>query len=168
MDIESINKYVKFDTDLDLYDLTTPSFLYRTNDEVNLREYVVRKEDEMRIDLIFQSMYNLEPNEVGNFLNNIDIILYINNIDNPLNIREGLTLLYPLFDDFSKFRYELSQLEEEKLSIKEKLVVPNKTTKKDKDREKFKANNYLLPPVVLDTPKPPVRISNGRFSIGGV
>lgn len=166
MDFKSINEYVKFDTDLDLYDLSTPSFIFR--DDLTLNEYVVKSDNEMRIDLIFQDMYKLEPNEVGVYLESIDIILHINNIDNPLNIKSGLTLLYPLLDDLSKFRYELSQLEEEKLSIREKLVVPNKSTRKDKDREKFKSSNYSLPPVVLETPRPPVRISNGRFSVGGL
>ena len=166
MDFKSINEYVKFSSELDLFDLTTPSFLYR--DDVELNEYVVKKEHEMRVDLIFQDIYNLEPNDVGVYLENIDVLLYINNIDNPVNIKSGLTLLYPSMGDYSKFRYELSSLEEEKLSIKEQLLVPNKKTKIDKSRESFKENNYLLPPVVLDKPKAPVRISNGKFSIGGL
>lgn len=166
MNIKSIYEYTKFDSSIDLYDLSTPSFLFRN--DLRLEEYTVKGENEMRIDLILQDMYKLEPNEVGLYLENIDVILYINNIDNPLNIKKGLILLYPSIEDMEKFRYELSQLEEEKLSIKEKLVVPNKSTKKDPNRERFKANNYSLPPVVLDKPKPPVRISNGKFSIGGV
>lgn len=166
MNIKSIYEYTKFDSSINLYDLSTPSFSFRS--DLPLNEYVVRSENEMRIDLILQDMYNLEANEVGIYLENIDIILYLNNIDNPLNIRAGLMLLYPSIEDFSKFRYELSDLEEEKLSVKEKLVVPNKSTKKDKSRERFKASGYSLPPVVLDKPRPPVRISNGKFSIGGI
>jgi hypothetical protein len=49
-----------------------------------------------------------------------------------------------------------------------KLSVPNKSTKKDTNREKYKENNYSLPPVVLSKPREPVRLENGKFSIGGL
>lgn len=165
MDIKSILD-TKFSSDLDLFDLAKPSFIYR--EDVRLNEYTVKSEHEMRIDLMFQDIYNLEPNEVGIYLENIDIICYLNNIDNPLNIKGGLIIRVPSIDDFEKFRVNIDTLEEDKLSIKERLVVPNKTTRKDKDREKFKKSDFSLPPVVLDKPRPPVRISNGQFSIGGI
>jgi len=164
MDIVSINS-AKFDNELDVFNLISPSLFFRT--DVRLSEFEVTIDNEMRIDLIFQSMYDLEPNQVYLF-ENIDIILFINNISNPINIKSGMSLLYPEIEDFSKFRIEPSKIEEEKSSIKEKLVVPNKSTKKDKDREKFKENGFSLPPVVLETPRPPVRINGGRFSIGGL
>jgi hypothetical protein len=164
MDIVSINS-AKFDNELDVFNLISPSLFFRT--DVRLREFEVTIDNEMRIDLIFQSMYDLEPNQVY-LLENIDIILFINNISNPINIKSGMSLLYPEIEDLSKFRIEPSKIEEEKSSIKEKLVVPNKSTKKDKDREKFKENGFSLPPVVLETPRPPVRIEGGRFSIGGL
>lgn len=166
MDIKSINEYTKFDTEIDLYDLSTPSFIYRS--DISLNTYTVKREEEMRIDLIFKNMYGLEPNEVGIYLENIDVILYINNIDNPLNIKSGISILYPAMEDLTKFRYDLNQLEESKYSKKEKIIFPNKSTKKDKNRESFKANKYSLPPVVLDEPRPPVRIKDGRFSVGGL
>lgn len=165
MDIKSIVD-TKFSSDLDLFDLAKPSFIYR--EDVRLNEYTVKSEHEMRVDLMFQDIYNLEPNEVGIYLENIDIICYLNNIDNPLNIKGGLIIRVPSIDDFEKFRVDIDTLEEDKLSIKERLVVPNKTTRKDKDRENFKKSNFSIPPVVLDKPKPPVRISNGQFSIGGI
>lgn len=165
MDIKSIVD-TKFSSDLDLFDLAKPSFIFRS--DVVLNNYVVKTEHEMRIDLMFQDMYNLEANEVGIYLENIDIICYLNNIDNPLNIKGGLVLKIPSIDDFEKFRIDIDTLEEDKLSIKQKLVVPNKTTRKDKDREKFKKSDFSLPPVVMDKPRPPVRISNGKFSVGGI
>jgi len=146
--------------------LTTPSFIYR-EDKIS-GEYKVKREHEMRVDLLFQDIYNLEPNEVGVYLENIDILLYINNIDNPLSIKEGMILKFPNISNFGEFRISLSTLEEDKLSIREQIIVPNKSTRKDKDREKFKSNNYSLPPVVLETPRAPVRISNGKFSVGGI
>lgn len=165
MDIKSILD-TKFSSDLDLFDLTKPSFIFR--EDLALTDYTVKVEHEMRIDLMFQDMYDLEPNEVGVYLENIDVICYINNIDNALNIKGGSILRIPSIDDFEKFRVNIDALEEDKLSIKERLVVPNKTTRKDKDREKFKKSDFSLPPVVMDKPRPPVRISNGKFSIGGI
>jgi hypothetical protein len=166
MDIQSLSsQYLKFDNELEIFNIISPNFFFRN--DIRLNEFEVTIDNEMRIDLIFQSMYDLEPNQVY-LLEDVDIILFINNISNPLNIKSGMVLSYPSLEDIGKFRLEPSKLEEEKVSIKERLVVPNKSTKKDKDREKFKENNYLLPPVVLDTPRPPVRINGGKFSIGGL
>ncbi len=122
----------------------------------------------MRPDLLIRDMYDLSPNEVGLYLGNIDIILFINNIDNPLNIKKGMILSYPSsLEDFDKYRF-VEDPDVPKTSAKDRLVVPNKSTKKDKSREKFKENNFSLPPTILDKPRPPVRIENGRFSIGGL
>ncbi len=166
MNVKCLDKYTRFDPQLDLYDLTTPSFYYI--EEVNMFEFKVQKWHEMRIDLIFKDMYNIEDNAVGVFLEDFDIILYINNIDNAINIKEGLTLMYPSQEDLSKFRRPLSVDDKDKFKVREKLIVPNKSTRKDKTREEFKENDYSLPPVVMESPRAPVRISNGKFSIGGI
>jgi len=166
MDIKIINEFVRFDEDLDLFDLAQPYLVLR--DDVNLAEFEIEEWHEMRVDLLFRDMYDLLPNEVGIYLGNLDIILFINNIDNPLNIKKGMTLLYPTnLDDFDKFRF-VEDPTVAKTSVKERLVVPNKNTKKDKNREKFKENGFSVPPTVLDKPRPPVRIENGQFSIGGL
>ena len=55
-----------------------------------------------------------------------------------------------------------------KSKIKERLSFPNKSTRKDKSREDFIKGGYSLPPVVLETPRPPVSIKDGKFSIGGL
>lgn len=166
MDILSLNTYVKFNSSIDLYNLIDSTLVYR--DDVNYSTIEIEIWHEMRIDLIFQSMYNLEPNEVAIYLENIDIILYINNIDNALNIKKGMILKYPPLEDFSKFRVLDDLNSSTKGDIKDKLVLPNKNTRKDNNREKFKNNNYSLPPVVLNNPKPSVVLSNGQFSIGGL
>jgi len=139
------------------------------NDSDFLRHEVTRDE-EMRIDLIFQNIYELEPNSVGLYLEDIDVLLAINNIDNPLNIRKGMIIYYPYdLGNFSSFRINKSQNSEiVKTGVAKKLAVPNKSTRKDKSRGSYVQNGYSLPPVVQETPKPPVRIENGRFSIGGL
>jgi hypothetical protein len=166
MDIKSLNSYIRFNSDLDLFDLLEPVF--RFDNTVRLREITVESWHEMRIDLLFQSMYNLEPNEVGIYLENIDVILYINNIDNALNIKSGMNIRYPSLDEIDNFRYREDNLSRSRTSAKERLIVPNKTTRKDPTREKFKEEGYSLPPVVLDVPRSPVRIEGGQFSIGGL
>lgn len=169
MNIKSINEFVRFDSDMDLYDLISPSLIYLNDSEVSYRTFDVEEHHEMRIDLVFRDMYNLEPNEVGLYLENIDIICSINNIDNPLNIKRGMSLKYPKLEDLDGFRFSGDRDDfKNKEDVKSRLVVPNKSTKKDKDRQKFKDNRFSLPPVVLEKPRSPVRIKNGRFSVGGL
>lgn len=165
MDFKSLIDINKNFTE-EFYDLSTPNLIYRT--DVSFSEYTVEQGDDMRIDLIFKKMYALEPNEVDTVIQNIDIILFINNIDNPLDIMKGQILIYPSLKDFDKFRRDEEQLEESRVSIKEKLTVPNKSTKKDSNRLKYIEQDYSLPPVVLRNPKQPVRLDGNKMSIGGL
>lgn len=167
MNITSLNNLVTNEEQDGLFDLFDNFILYRT--DVSMSEYVVKKFEEMRIDVIFQSMYGFEPNEVDLYLSDIDIILVINGIDNPLNIKEGMVLKYPsLVEDFEKFRYTEDKLNSSRRNVLPRLVVPNVSTKKDKDRENYKKSGYSLPPVVLETPKAPVRVDNGQIKMGGL
>lgn len=172
MDIISINEFIRFDEDLDLYNLFNPTLIYLDDVpgiDVTYRDFLVEEYHEMRVDLLFRDMYELEPNVVGDYIGNIDIICFINDIDNPLNIKRGMTLRYPNIEDFSKFRFREDQDNFNKKSdVRSKLVVPNKSTRKDKNREKFKEGEFSLPPVVSNNPRPPVRIEGGRFSVGGL
>lgn len=172
MNIKSINEFVKFDDRIGLYDLFEPIFETRLSliGDIQYDEYIVAKYQDMRIDIIFRDMYGLEGDVDGDYLSDIDVILFINNIDNALNIKEGMSLKYPIRQsDLVKFRVSEDQRDVfNKNKITEKLVVPNKTTRKDNTRENFKSNGYSLPPVVLETPRSPVRVENGRFTIGGL
>jgi len=165
MDFKSIAD-IKKESPNGLFDLSTPNLTYRS--DVNLNSYTVDQGDIMRIDIIFQKIYGLEANEVGMSLENIDIILFINGIDNPLNIIKGQVILYPSLDDMEKFRKTEEQIDQSRLSIKEKLIVPNKSTKKDKNRLRYIEQDYSLPPVVLRTPKAPIRLDGSRMSVGGL
>lgn len=167
MDIFSITNKIKTNRDQDgLFDLFDSYILYRP--DFPLFQYEVQEWDEMRIDLIFQNIYNLEPNEVGYYLGSIDVILFINFIDNPLNIKKGMIIKYPEFTNIEAYRYNEDSHSATKRKTKPLLAVPNVSTKKDSDREKYKKSNYSLPPVALENPKPPVRIEDGMFKVGGL
>ena len=166
MDIFSLFNTVKFNTTDNIYNLFEPTILFRDD---STQEYTVTDTDEMRIDLIFQNMYNITPNSIYEMLEHIDIILRLNNIDNPLNIKEGMVLKYPTMGQFEFYRYSEVLEDTNNETIKQLGVQnnPNKTTRVDPNRQNYIENDYSLSPVVLDTPREPVRIVDGRFSIGG-
>ena len=103
-------------------------------------------------------------------LSDTDVILYINGIDNPLNIVEGMIIKYPQFEMLDSFRIFISSDVKVGKKIRDMLAVaaPNKGTRKDSSRQKFVENNYLLPPVVLDKTRDPVRTEDGKILIGGM
>ena len=168
MDIKSLYKYIKKSQTTGFYDLFTPTFI--SNPNIQLNQYIVTKDDEMRIDLVFANMYSIENSDLESYLEDIDVILYINNIDNPLNIKEGMVLDYPIIGELDDYRY-LPPTTLSNNSITKQLGTPNtpnKTTRRDESRQNYIENDYSLSPVVLDTPREPVRIIDGRFSIGGL
>ena len=167
MDIFSLFNTVKFNTTDNVYNLFEPTILFRDD---STQEYTVTDADEMRIDLIFQNMYNITPNSIYEMLEHIDIILRLNNIDNPLNIKEGMVLKYPTMGRFEFYRYSEVLEDTNNETIKQLGVQnnPNKTTRVDPNRQNYIENDFSLSPVVLDTPREPVRIVDGRFSIGGL
>jgi hypothetical protein len=169
MDIISLSEYLTFDKNQNnLVNLFKPTLINPTIDN-ELGTYVVGRDDEMRIDLIFKNIYELESNEVGVYLGNIDVLLTLNNIDNPLNIKEGTVIKYPQLGQFDLFRLVIDENQSKiKNAVGQKLAVPNKTTRKDKARGSYLASDYSLPPVVLEAPREPVRIEDDVFSIGGL
>jgi hypothetical protein len=168
MDIISLSEYLTFNKKMGLVNLFKPTIINPSIDG-ELGTYIVGRDDEMRIDLVFKNIYELEYNEVGVYLGNIDVLLALNNIDNPLNIKEGTIIKYPQLGQFELFRLRIDENQAKiKNSVGKKLSVPNKSTRKDKSREDYLASDYSLPPVVLEAPKEPVRIEDNIFSIGGL
>lgn len=158
MNIKSLET-LKYDSNTDLFDMFIPQFL---NTGAELNTYVVQIYEEMRIDSVMMSMYN---NDV-NVLSDIDVILFINGIDNPLNIQVGDILYYPPIENLSSYRnvYDSKQ----STDVKKILATPNKTTKTDNNRTSYVENGYTLPPVVMEQPKEPVRVENNKIVIGGL
>lgn len=167
MDIKSLSsEYSKIDDISGLFDLIQPSLYWRT--DIPLSSYTTTQEDEMRIDTIFRKIYNLEENDNITVYENIDIILFINNIDNPLNIKKDMTILYPSLEDLIEFRLTPKMRNEDSFTLRDRLIVPNKNTQLDKDRRKFVENNFSIPPVVLESPRSPVTMDDRFIVIGGL
>jgi len=119
----------------------------------------------MRMDLVMLSMYDNDMSAIGH----MDVILYINDIDNPINIVEGMVLIYPPdIGQLDTYRVTLSETSDTGRNVRRQLAVPNKSSKKDPARKKFIENDYLLPPVVLESARKPVRLENGKIIIGGI
>lgn len=161
MDIKFFS-LIKKDTNSKFWNLFRPVF-GKYNSTIPLSSYKVEKWEEMRIDLVMMNMYD----DVYQ-LQNIDVLLFINNISNPLNIKEGDVLVYPVNpNDFDSYRIQLEDGSKIGKRVRDLLSIPNKTTRKDNNRKKF-LENSALPPVVNDVARPPVRLEDGKIKIGGL
>ena len=109
----------------------------------------------MRIDLVSDSIFNT--------LEYADVLLNINNIDNPLNIKEGSIIYYSDTNVMDALR--VSQPTNDTL-VTTKLSNTNKATRVDKNRKDYIEKNYSLSPNILDTPTDQVKISGENLIIG--
>jgi len=170
MDIKSLNEQIRSSgkNPGSLFNLFRPTIKYGGGDEIQFGTYVVQEGDEMRIDLVMQNMYELSPTDIGIYLENVDVILTLNNIDNPLNIVKGMVLRYPELGSFDSFRIQNDEeSKNKKKSLAQKLGKPNKKTKVDPKRKKY-LEDVVLPPTVNPKPKAAVRVEGSSFKIGGL
>lgn len=155
-DLNSLKKIKqKRDKDLgqtEFYDLTETTFKSRLDIQYNI--YYVQKEEEMRPDLICYNIYKSTDY--------IDILLNVNEIDNPLNIKAGDIIKYPSSKDIELLRVR----SESKETIKT-LINKNKSTRKDENRTKYIEENFTLPPTILPNPIEPVVQEGNNIVIGG-
>jgi len=153
MKITDIDKLKRSTDNQNLFDLTTATFKFSWVD-AKYTQYKVKKGEEMRIDLICNSIY-------GN-VDNIDILLNVNNISNPLNIKEGSTILYPDISQLENLRpREVSTEDKQKL-----LSNKDKATKVDPSRQAYVEQNYNLPPTVMDMPTEQIKVASGNVTVG--
>lgn len=148
-----------------LIDFFTPLIKGETKLKNNksLLQYEVSKEQDMRIDLIVLDMYE---NDYDRLLD-IDVILRINEINNPLNVYPGMILYFPAPEDLEQYR--ITRDDAKTTEAKKAMGIPNKSTKNDPNRKKYLDGEYSLPPTVRSTPREPVRLTpDGQISIGGV
>lgn len=133
-------------------DVFTPSFVY-TNDD--FPEYEVPANEEGRMDLIMDSLYG-EYN-----FKHLDVILFLNDIDNPLSVKAGTVLKYPAQADLDTYRWSSDLDPVDRFDRTRRLSKPNKTSTVDKSRQ------YSLPPTVNRNPQPAVRNVNNSIVAGG-
>jgi hypothetical protein len=155
---------LKYNVYTKLYNFYYPVLAYvDVKIDQSLGTYIVQQGEEMRMDLVMMSIY-----DDASVLKSMDVLLFINNIDNPLNIMVGDIIYHPPLDVLDSYRYTFEPSSRAGENVRKALAVPNKTTKKDGNRRKFVENGYSLPPVVLDESKPPVRVEGDKIVIGGL
>jgi hypothetical protein len=126
-------------------------------------------EEEMRIDLILKSIYELDYISIEDYYGEIDVLLTINNIDNPLNIKRGQIIKYPSIIDLASYRItEEDDLSAESNKALRAISVPSKKTRVDNSRSNYNKTGLALPPIAKSNPKDAVVIKNGNFNIGGI
>lgn len=162
MNLKSL-KNTKYDPISMTYNIQDPSFFNNIN--IDLFEYTIQQGETMRPDLIMMSMYKTQDT-----FENWDVILYINGIENPINVKEGMDLLYPEKSKLDSFRYILrgGDISNDKEDLNQELSRVDKSTRKDKNREAYTKKDYQSPPVVSNNPTPPVRVVDGNITIGGI
>lgn len=160
MNIKSLTK-LKYNKKTQRYNLFYPRLLYFPR--TNLKVYEVQIGEEMRMDLVMKSiyLYDVSPEDM-------DVILFINGIDNPLNIKEGDIIYYPSYEQLDGYRTDFADKTNEGEDVRKALSTPNKAAKPDLNRKKFVDNGYFLPPTVTDSEKAPVRLEGGKIVIGGI
>jgi hypothetical protein len=138
-------------------------------DTIKLNEYIVPVEEEMRIDLIMKSIYELDYVSLEDYFGEVDVLLVINNIDNPLNIKRGQIIKYPSIVELESYRItEESDLSSVASQALNGIGVPSKRTRVDNSRKKYNKTGLALPPIANSNPKDSVVMKNGNFNIGGI
>lgn len=153
MKIVDIDKIKRNEENENLFNLTTLTF-QATWQGVNYNSYRVKKGEEMRIDLVCNSIYGT--------LEHIDIILNVNNISNPLNIKEGTIIIYPNLEQISSLRPKEVQVENTQKLLSNK----DKSTKVDPSRQAYVEQNFNLPPTVMDTPTQQIKVAGDNIRVG--
>ena len=134
-------------------DINMPSFVYATE---GMNQYEVQPHEEGRIDLVMESIY--DDYNYGH----LDVILHLNGIDNPLNIKAGSIIVYPPVDNADTYRWNRQRDPIESKEMVARLSKPNKTTSVDPARQ------YSLPPTANPNPRPAVRNENNAIVAGGL
>ena len=139
-----------------LYDLTTNTFILK---EIANLQTVVLPEQEMRIDLVSYSIYGTTDYA--------DLIMDLNDIDNPLNIKSGDVINYITLDLLDYYRQSPAIAVQQRNT----LLNSNKVTQNTQsvnNRQQYIENNYQLPPTFLQNPGSPITVSQGNVTINPI
>ena len=147
---------IKRENQDELYDLTRSSFSYNKDIlDRNSNVYIVEKFDEMRLDNICRNIYGSTDY--------VDFLCDLNNITNPLLIKEGMEIIYVPENLIPAFRPERSN--EEK--VRNKINNKRKKTKIDPNRKKHQEEkSQSLPPTITKKDYNPIKYKDGKIRIG--
>jgi len=152
MEIYDINELKR--NNIELYNLIQLTFQFDPDDSIVFKEYTISRSEEMRMDTICDSIY-------GN-TKYVDILCSVNNIDNPLNIKDGETIIYPRRSDIKDLRYT----EEDTKENINQVINSEKKTKQDPKRKEYNENKQSIPPTILSRSTEPVNVKGTKFKIG--
>ena len=151
MELYDINKLVKNDGSGDFYDLF--EIFFQKDESTNFKLYTVQRGEEMRMDLVSQSIYN--------DIQYVDFLCNLNKISNPLNIKFGDIMLYVDAEFIERFR-----VKPKTQNVQQVIAKSNRGTQQDKTRQDYIENNFSLPPNVLERPAEQVLIKGSVIKLG--
>lgn len=157
MNFTSIDKLERDRKQEGLYDLYVTFF--NNNKQILVFGYKVQRGESMRIDSICNKIYKS--------LNHVSFLMDLNNIQNPLTIKEGDLLLYVKEDDIINFAAPL----EEGAKIRDKIVnkvISDKKQQIDKTRQNYIKTRKpvdALPPNVKQQEGSSLTVENGVVKV---
>ena len=151
MELYDIDNLVKNDGSGSFYDLF--EIFFKTDNDANFKLYTVQRGEEMRMDLVSQSIYN--------DIQYVDFLCNLNRILNPLNIKIGDGIFYVDRDAIEGFR-----VKPVKQTAQQVIAKSNRGTQQDKSRQDYVENNFSLPPNVLERPADQVLIKGSVIRLG--
>ena len=135
-----------------LYDLTIPTYVNSNTSLTGI--YSCNDYDNMRFDTISNNIFS-DPDL-------LDVLMFINDYDNPLNIMSSDNILYcdPSSINLFKNNSDVSN------DLRDSLIQHNKSNISDPNRINYINNDYSLPPTINSTPTSGVNISGNNIIIG--
>lgn len=156
MQFQQVDK-LKFDDKIGLFDIHQSVFKFQ--DGIPYYPHFVEREEEMRMDLISDRLYKTTEHTA--------FLCRLNNIVNPLNIKEGTLLIWVDEHNIESYTPPDDTFVEE---VKQTLLNLNKKRRVDKKREEFNKlgdTNITLPPVFNEVEVDNVNLSDdGIITIG--
>jgi hypothetical protein len=155
MKVPDLDKLKKTTRSGDLYDLFEVRFQFPAfnSQELGTQLYTVKRGEEMRMDLICQSIYGKTDY--------IDFLCFVNSISNPVNIRLNQIIIYYPEENIPAFIFEPKSDD-----ITQIVAKANRGTKPDPSREEFLDNNLTLPPNILEQPVEQIVIKGSQIRLG--
>ncbi len=150
MKLHDITSLKRNESQSNLYDLSEPTFNFTST---RYFERTILPEEEMRIDLVSYNLYGSSDYA--------DILLRVNDIINPLNIKSGDVIIYPDASSLLSFRVTPPTPADERAT----LLNSTRANIRDPRRTQFLENNIRTAPTVLQVPQSPIQINNDSIII---